>query len=87
MCLIFDSERNLRRHRIMTKARSQQSRRTRRAGSADACEMLLAELQASRLRVHKLLRLVSLEVQDLPLRHAGVRCRAHRQTLQTNPPA
>jgi len=45
---------------------------------ADVCELLLAELEARRERLRKLLRLVRMEVESLPVRRAAVRCRARR---------
>jgi hypothetical protein len=46
------------------------------AKGADVCELLLAELQARRVRLQKLLHLVWMEAELLPARRAPVRSRA-----------
>jgi len=73
----------------MTKARSQQSidieKALRQPGnvnaacidSVDVCELLLAELQTRRQRLQKLLRLVCLEAESLPVRRASLGRHAH----------
>ena len=76
----------------MTKARSQQSIRKalRQPGNAnigcadgaDVCELLLAELQARRQRLRKLLRLVRMEVGSLPVRRAAAPSRARCQNVR-----
>ena len=76
----------------MTKVRSQESLRkvSRQPGNAntacldgaDACELLLAELEARRKRLQTLLRLVWLEVERLPANRATVRCHARRQNVR-----
>jgi hypothetical protein len=76
----------------MTKARSQQpvGRALRQPGNtntgcvdgADVCELLLAELQARRQRLRKLLRLVWMEVESLPARRAPVRSRARCENVR-----
>ena len=76
----------------MTKARSQQSigKALRQPGNAnigcadgaDVCELLLAELQARRQRLRKLLRLVRMEVESLPVRRAAARSRARCQNVR-----
>jgi len=76
----------------MTKARSQQSigKALRRPGNAntgcvdgaDVCELLLAELQARRQRLRKLLRLVWMEVESLPARRAAARSRARCENVR-----
>ena len=76
----------------MTKARSQQPvrRALRQPGNAntgcvdgaDVCELLLAELQARRQRLRKLLRLVWMEVESLPARRAPVRSRARCENVR-----
>jgi hypothetical protein len=70
----------------MTKARPQRPigkalRQPRSANIAcaegvDVCELFLAELQARRVRLQKLLHLVWLEAERLPARRARVRSRA-----------
>jgi hypothetical protein len=44
------------------------------AGSPDVCELLLAELQARRARLQKLLRLVHMEAERLPAGRPRSRC-------------
>ena len=81
----------------MTKPRSQQStaKALRQPGSgntgcvvgAEICELLLAELQARRQRLQKLLRLVRLEVESLPARRAPVQPRARCGNARFRPVA
>lgn len=73
----------------MTKARCHQptGKTLRPPGSAnaggvegaDVCELLLAKLEARRERLRKLLRLVRMEVESIPVRRAAVRCHARRE--------
>ena len=42
----------------------------------DACELLIAELEARRVRLQQLLRLVRLEVESVLVRRASLRPRA-----------
>ena len=82
----------MRRELIMTKSRSQQSvaNALRQPGNpntgcvdgADVCELLLAELQARRERLHKLLHLVRMEVESLPVRRAATPSHARRQNVR-----
>jgi hypothetical protein len=81
----------------MTKPRSQQSTakalrqpgnaNTRCVDGADVCELLLAELQARRQRLQKLLRLVRLEMESLPARRAPVQPRARCGNARFRPVA
>jgi hypothetical protein len=81
----------------MTKPRSQQSiakvlRQPANANTgcvvgAEVCELLLAELQARRQRLQKLLRLVRLEVESLPARRAPVQPRARCGNARFRPVA
>lgn len=76
----------------MTKARPQQTtgkalRQPRGANlasaeSVDVCELLLAELQAHRLKLQKLLHLVWMEAERLPARRAPVRSRAKCESVR-----
>ena len=76
----------------MTKSRSQQSiqkalRLPRDANTggvegAEVCELLLAELQARRARLEKLLHLVCLEAARLPVRRAPLRPRPRCENVR-----
>ena len=79
----------------MTKnARSQQStgKALRQSGEAnmacsqvsEVCELLLAELQARRARLRKLLRLLCTEVECVPQRRPPVRSRPKCQNVRLN---
>ena len=79
----------------MTKnARSQQStgkalRQTRDANIAcsqvsEVCELLLAELQARRARLRRLLRLLCTEVESVPQRRPPLRSRSKCQNVRLN---
>jgi ribosomal protein L29 len=73
----------------MTKARSHlpSGKALRQPGSAnagcvegaDVCELLLAELAARRERLRKLLLLVRMEVESLPVSRTAVRCHTRRE--------
>ena len=76
----------------MTKARPQQttgkalcqprSANIACAQGADVCELLLAELQARRVKLQKLLHLVWMEAERLPARRAPVRSRAKCESVR-----
>ena len=52
-------------------------------GSADVCELLLAELQTRRVRLQKLLRLVHMEAERRPAGVAPLRTRARCGGVRT----
>jgi len=54
-----------------------------RAESADACELLFAELEARRVRLRKLLHLVRLQANRVPAMRVPVRPRARCGNVRT----